>query len=474
MADTSQYIDALRKTHPEVVFLDRKEVGYPLFRAQLNLVLRKDRDLLLQEEFVLRALAQGIRDRVELGRFLGVEDFFVDKTLSALLSGELVQRTEEGLAVTDAGREAVSKQAVDDVVIEGTNVLIDALTGEVHLYQDFQLNEVKKPPYTISPIRARPQQDVTDFIPYLEDIQDALRSADDKVELISIESVEWSRQVWHQLDFVTYQASPAAEDVRYVFFLQRNIEPVYRKRIDDLQSSGHQVIEHLLEEDLVDQDEQETEIRKVLDAPDEVVRRAEEVKAELTTTRFQQPETDAEVEELRLRVRELENELAEIAEKHDVVDVLHTEELRQHLIRALTNAKQRLLIISPWVKNDVVTPNFLELLERALKRGVAVRILYGYKHRGSYGDHPKAVNNLKQLERKYDHFEFERILNTHSKILACDYQFGITSSFNFLSFRADPNRTYRDETGALVTRRDAIDKLYAHGDGLLREVSYLL
>lgn len=474
MSKLQHYEEALRKTFPEVVLLDHKEVGYPFYQAALNLTLRKDRDLLLQEEFTLRALAIGLQDRAELGSFLGVEDFFVDRTLSSLLSNELVQRTEEGLVATAAGRQALNKQTVDDIVIESKRVLVDTLTGEVHLEREFPLNPVKRPSHMISPVVPRVQADVTDFVPYIEDIQDALRTGEEDVELISIESVDWTKQVWHKLDLVTFRATPTADDVRYVFFLKRNIEPTYRERIERLQSEGYNVLEHLLSADLVSQEEREEHatIRRVIEIPSEVVERVETVKAELRAKRVQQSEGEAaDVEALRQRIRELEEERQQIEQAHDIVDVIHTPELRAHLLKALDLAQQRLLIIVPWVTGSVVEPDFLKKLEQALKRGVAATILYGYKD--SRADDPRAVAQLQKLAQRYSTLTFAKVLNTHSKVLACDHRFGISSSFNFLSFRADPNRTYRDETGILVKVPHVIDKLYEHGEDLLREASYL-
>ena len=48
------------------------------------------------------------------------------------------------------------------------------------------------------------------------------------------------------------------------------------------------------------------------------------------------------------------------------------------------------------------------------------------------------------------------------KVLISDRQFIVTTSFNWLSFRGDPNRTFRDEQGMFVGVRDVIDKRFDH------------
>ena len=62
-----------------------------------------------------------------------------------------------------------------------------------------------------------------------------------------------------------------------------------------------------------------------------------------------------------------------------------------------------------------------------------------------------------------------RLQNTHAKILIFDGLW-ITTSFNWLSFKGDPNRTYRMEEGTLVQIQSEVDKAYRqyvdvlHGD----------
>jgi hypothetical protein len=61
---------------------------------------------------------------------------------------------------------------------------------------------------------------------------------------------------------------------------------------------------------------------------------------------------------------------------------------------------------------------------------------------------------------------FEKVKNTHRKILVCDAEFGIVTSFNFLSFRADPNLTYRDELGLIIRDSATLEDLFNSGMNL--------
>ena len=136
---------------------------------------------------------------------------------------------------------------------------------------------------------------------------------------------------------------------------------------------------------------------------------------------------------------------------------------------ALSSARQRLLIISPWIRRAVVTTSFLADLERRLRAGVSVAIGHGYGPDDS-GSDEDAIRKLRNLANRFpEKFEFVRLPNTHAKILIQDDVY-VTTSFNWLSFRGDPERTYRMEEGTMVTSREFADQNHARYLEELRRV----
>jgi hypothetical protein len=129
------------------------------------------------------------------------------------------------------------------------------------------------------------------------------------------------------------------------------------------------------------------------------------------------------------------------------------------LSEALESAKQRLLIISPWVRSAVVTTDFIAKLEKRLRAKVEVTIAYGIGNDDS-GSDEGALRRLRNLAGRYENFTFERLANTHAKILIFDDHW-VSTSFNWLSFRGDPNRTYRMEEGTLVIIPHEVDEQYS-------------
>ncbi|MHC5833002.1 MAG: phospholipase D-like domain-containing protein, partial [Nostoc sp.] len=92
------------------------------------------------------------------------------------------------------------------------------------------------------------------------------------------------------------------------------------------------------------------------------------------------------------------------------------------------------------MRRYVVDQEFLEMLEATLNRKIQVYIFYGIKGSNQQND-PSSIKKLEELSNKYKNLRFKKVKNTHRKILVCDNKFGIVTSFNFLSFRADPNLT---------------------------------
>ncbi|MEU7306137.1 hypothetical protein [Streptomyces sp. NPDC007206] len=138
------------------------------------------------------------------------------------------------------------------------------------------------------------------------------------------------------------------------------------------------------------------------------------------------------------------------------------------LDEALTTATRRLLLISPWVKKAVITTDFLSKLENRLRRKVTVHIAYGIGKDGGDSD-PMALRKLENLAKRYpDHLTFSRLRNSHAKVLIFD-DVWIATSFNWLSFRGDKDRTYRMEEGTLVRGASLVDHEYQRYLDLIRQ-----
>ena len=123
------------------------------------------------------------------------------------------------------------------------------------------------------------------------------------------------------------------------------------------------------------------------------------------------------------------------------------------LREALAQARELLIIISPWITDAVVDKMFLNALGERLRHGVDVHIGYGL---GVEERVPQAIRKLEQLAREHANFRLVRLGDTHAKMLIKDDDWLVTTSFNWLSFRGDPKRTFREEWGTRIAIPDQV------------------
>ncbi|HLO84405.1 MAG TPA: phospholipase D-like domain-containing protein [Nostocaceae cyanobacterium] len=174
---------------------------------------------------------------------------------------------------------------------------------------------------------------------------------------------------------------------------------------------------------------------------------------------------DSKNQSIKEERKKLKQQLDQIKTQSKISEIIHTCDHRQYLFNALKEAKQRVMIVSPWIRSYAVDQEFLTTLEAALKKKIQIYIFYGIKSSSQQND-PASIRELEKLSNQYKNLRFEKVKNTHRKILVCDNKFGIVTSFNFLSFRADPNLTYRDELGVIIRDSATIEDLFNSGINL--------
>lgn len=104
---------------------------------------------------------------------------------------------------------------------------------------------------------------------------------------------------------------------------------------------------------------------------------------------------------------------------------------------------------------------FLKALEDCLVRGVHVYIGYGTGQEQFNQSDSKAEGALQALAKTRPNFFLARLGDIHAKVLLVDDKFVVVTSFNWLSFRGDPNKPFRDERGLMVRISQTIDQLFS-------------
>ena len=72
-----------------------------------------------------------------------------------------------------------------------------------------------------------------------------------------------------------------------------------------------------------------------------------------------------------------------------------------------------------------------------------------------------ARRKLENLSKEVSRLEVRRLGDTHAKVLVKDSEFFVITSFNWLSFRGDPTKPFREEWGTIVRDQKLVDEFYA-------------
>ncbi|NRQ39786.1 hypothetical protein HII36_49345 [Nonomuraea sp. NN258] len=136
-------------------------------------------------------------------------------------------------------------------------------------------------------------------------------------------------------------------------------------------------------------------------------------------------------------------------------------EHRELLMTALETARTRFLLATPFVRDAVVTGDFIAKMETLLRRStLTAHIAYGLGSDLTHND-KSALGRLRTLARRYPQLTVAHVAERNPNILIFDDTW-VSSGFDWLSFRDQPTHTYRPEEGTLVRDKAHVDEQYDH------------
>ncbi|MHC5761924.1 phospholipase D-like domain-containing protein [Nostoc sp.] len=457
---------------PEAIVIDCKPIGYPFHVLNVDLTYLANRQLHLAEEFVMKCINHELNKHKEIALFLGMDENLIEKVVSELLSKGLITR-EDFLKLTDLGLNSLEQQTVLAPISETKTFYIDALNGKIS--EKFYLNRLdsKKNNSALNKIIKKPRKGhIEDIVEYYENIEKLLQNynSSSRIELIQVNNIEKVYTEWHELLLVLYQRNPEDKEIEYEIFSRGNIQVEYRTTIEQLYAEGKKILDPIFQE--IEQDKLSNDNlveRQILTTiNNENIKTVEKLSAKIQSLEDPDFLIDSKNKSIKEERKKLKEELDQIKAQSKISEIIHTYEHRDYLFNTFKEAKQRVMIVSPWIRRYVVDQEFLEMLEATLNRKIQVYIFYGIKGSNQKND-PSSIKKLEELSNKYKNLRFQKVKNTHRKILVCDNKFGIVTSFNFLSFRADPNLTYRDELGVIIRDSATIEDLFNSGINLTQD-----
>jgi hypothetical protein len=471
---TTEDVARRYSSRPGYTLVSYGEVGLPYYRIQLRVEVLDRKQIGPFAEFLLRSVDLGIDEPDELEELLGLDQRVLEASVVDLLGSDdlHVGRREEGgqtgLLITPKGRrtlETAVSIVPEEVIIEidYDGLLQRPIPFLDRWYTPIELKEMGV--REVPPARVRPPE-LPKLQQQMEAVEAVIRAVGERRaarrDLLALKAIERRRRVFQTAVALVYRSDDDSSiqvafaidgrlsDEHEQVFAQSKLMRKMGIGADGLQNAEDVLVE-LLGTDLV-------EAARQAEAPHPAAALVPEPID--TPAAPEVPEADAEMPS-----PPTSRDLLEAPEPVVLPDVAFVETYDHpgYLRQALDESRNRLLIVSPWVREAVVGRAFLDQLEGLLANGIDVYIGWGIRPLDEDDDDAdRGVQRAFQKlgERYRWNFKYKRLGHTHAKVLICDSRFMIVTSFNWLSFKGDPSRTFRDERGILVSRADEIDRQF--------------
>ncbi|MEY9967554.1 hypothetical protein ABIA33_005625 [Streptacidiphilus sp. MAP12-16] len=463
-----------------------REVGLPFWEVPVRCRLLKRKPLGVLDEFTLRCIEAGLNISDDIARFLNLPTEVTDAVMGRLVVKGHISAVPASGAVSVAGdtprfhyvlSESGKKSCADLAEItpeeQTLRLSFDGLTRKYVRIEkslrwrprDLRQHDILEiPAYPVDPPTVGPD-DTSEVSIVLQSVTETA-----KYDLITVMSLDGRREKFFlRAIALIFESADRPDEIQVQFAVDGRIsedhslafaksEGIRKIGITGPLRDSESTVDSLLGEELLQLRADEAEIAAIR-------RTAESYKNQLAGFEDRVSiATDEQKEPLVDLATEMAGRLdeAEAALKGIPVRVLEVHEHRPLMLDALSSAKERLMIISPWIRAAVVNARFVADLERLISSGVNVDIGYGIGGEGPASEADRAVERkMNDLAKKYETFNFVRLGDTHAKVLIVDHSYAVVTSFNWLSFKGDPNRPFRDERGTMITIRSEVDRLHA-------------
>jgi hypothetical protein len=460
--------------------VDYAEVGLPVYLLTVRASTLAHKRISPIEEFVLKAVDIGLQTAGEVASFLGLQERVVKGTLTELALADSINlaakpgsRTQF-LRLTQKGKKSLELAETVEPEERNFQIYFDGIIrnvawyGNVHLLRYREMNDLGL--FEIPATQQRRPQ-VEDL--RIQDIQNIVRSragvSDYKRDLLTIKTIDRCERMFLSAVALIFK-SEVGREVQVGFAVDGKLSPNHERAF--AQAGGPQKLR--IEEQLMKSSQEREEVLALhKEAATEVpatndIGQLEKARSQAQQEigkleeQLDQSESEGERQIVESRLVTVREQYTRSQTELDSIGVrfLYVHEHPALLQDALENSTSRLAINSPWIKRAVVNADFMKKLERLLQKGVRVYIAWGVGDESEEKSDKSALEALQRLMLRYETFWISRLGDTHAKVLVSDRKYAIVTSFNWLSFRGDPNRTFRDEQGTMVRIPELIDQKF--------------
>jgi len=462
-----------------------REVALPLFRVDVDLLVLDQKPLPPIQEHVLRAVEAGLDHTEEVANFLGIDSSVVRSTVAEMLSSDdLILTGGSGgdhahrLKLTTKGRHTAREASQVQAVETTLQVWVDGLTRQVlSISKDrqwFPAGQASK--RGLVEIPASPRKAPAEAEVALEMIKEKIRKESaarrSNLEVIALTGLGKVRRFAREGLALAYEVP--GEELSITLVIGGKLSEAHS---DAFARARKRSARDIKAEDWRDAKEISAKVPDELlakVASSEITERIEAERADLREEEGRLQEAadgtgGEQLEELRAELARAAARAAELEAQLEGISVRQVPawEHRGYLERALDEANERVLIVSPWIRYEVVDDQFLKQLRETLDRGVEIWIGHGISKETRHRSKAKGEAD-REAERKLNlltedfpgRCRVSRFGDTHAKVLVCDSRFSILTSFNWLSFRGDEQLEFRDERGYYVAIPSHVDALF--------------
>ncbi len=461
-------LEQAANARPGYKLLAFKEAGLPIYMLSLSLLVLSRKPLGAIEEGCLRAIDAGLHSLREISEFLGLQERILTGILAGLNSQECINYL----------RQTSSDPAIISLSIKGKKILNDLVRVEpmerivkvsfdpflkkillVHGSTLFKPQELKDLAMVEIPLGNAKRPEIEDI--QLKDLDAIIRrgasNEEEIVELLAIKRIE-RRELKFAPSILMLYANATNEEKCVGLYMDEGSSLLHEQFFEKL--GGARFFAHVFE-----LDKKPTKIAGMDDLSKWVIA-PDRRDTSITASPDDQKKTTA----LNSPPQNSVDEMLALTQMF-----LWTHHFPALLKRALTRSEKRLLIVSPWIRHQVVDAQFIRNLEVLLTKKVDVKLIYGLEEenpkkqndKGKIPITPQAQVELDKLSKRFDNFKLHYVGNVHSKFLICDDLFAAMGSFNWLSFRGDIKDKARAENGSLFTIKKKIDEMYDLGIALI-------
>lgn len=460
-------LQRLANARPGMRLVAHREAAIPIFRLTLDVVIEENKPVPPIEEYVLKALAAGLTSIDSVAGFLGIERRLVEVAVHDLWGRDDIDLSGGVLSLTPSGKQSLEDLVSRAPVRTEGSVDFDRMLFTVNgpaTYSHLKPRDLRDAGLEELPLprghAKRPAIEDLDFESLAAAIKRGFQGGGSATEVLAVRGVVRADRFFDAAHVLVYVAENGS-DYTLAVAVDGRLSPAHeealgaaggaeRLGIDLQQLASSTDLEQLASPEVVAQVVPDEQLR----AAEQEVARLERALAEPADD-LDEPDTVGTKQEVEQALTEARHRLADFQIRR-----LRVYEHAPLLRKSLTTVQRRLLIISPWISRAVVDDEFLTLLAAACRRRVRIHIGYGIGPAG--GDRPRdpvPERSLRRLASSHSNFTFKDLGNTHAKVLVAD-DIWVTTSFNWLSFKGDRDRTFRQEEGLLVRVPGDVDDAY--------------